>query len=1262
VTVESASRDDRRFDAFITYASAPDRPCARELERFLEAFHRLSEVRPPLPALQICRDASDLKLSRLPAARVQEAIEHHLALSGRLIVLCSAGAIRSPYVRDEIAWWLAHRETGSILLAVTDGRDPVGEPESVFPPALIAEHLHHRVWFDLRAWNGRTPEGAIGVRDFEDARIALAAEIYDRTAGELQPVWQRELQRQKRRRRVTRAAIAGLSLAVIAAALIALWVQRKRADERVEAAAARRQDTLTALMNSGFERIRSDGPVDALQPFLAAEQLAAAPPARQLPVGSIIDDIVRASPELTQAIPFAGSTLNDLRWDGDTIVVVQSWIGIRRFDAASGQELGAPRAPPGCIVTRGLLATTSTLALVVCQPEQMINPGRVPRPRLTLQGFDLATGRTYPAVQLAGDVHHLQLSADGRIAVVELRARRPSQAQLQFDVISGRATPLDLASDVKRVELSPDGTRVVATLRNRVDDVTRIELYSLQPWARVEAPQITDDHVVFSPSGRMFATWSSAEPQRGVHVWSSTDGAPVGTAVATGARFGDATLEDDGHVVITPDTGGAERFLAATGNGDRRAFLCGRRVDFTLSDPQTKQLICFGDKLFETWGIEHGQRISLPVHLHDDVHHARFDPAGDRVAMLTRDAVLIWRIENTQLAARLRRAQLGDGKVQLACLARDGATVFTSQGSSPSTVRAWGIPDGRVKWSASIDGAVNSLRASRTGKDLLITTTAATGQMRDIATGALRSKLAIAGSQASDPERVAMFSADGAYFFADAEDGWHLGTTARGPTLVATPEDRPSAEQVEISDGGTVAVRTTSAIHLFDARTGSYLGAPEELNSSLAMMFDGEELWAIRGPLSFPRGIVTWWRDRPTQLIPSQDALVTDSTLRGLTPGSPPTWIARDDRSGQVALRVRRPVSFGRLVPGADRDTEARAEVLADGTLVTAVDGALQLWGQSGEPLSPRLTPGGAGVDGIDVVGSPGGRTFMMFSSNEVVVWHEVPPSDDPARALRIGTLIDQMLTPMGWIGVTSLTFRVFWNQLRAKSGDRVAQLASTIYAASASDLDSLLARNPELCHQTLDTAGNTPLHLAVQTTRLDLVQAVLHRCTGPDDRDLAGSTALHIAATAGRAELVRALIAAGANQSLQDALGQTAAEAALSFVLDAEVVEQLGTRAPAERKQAALVQAVALGKLDLVKALIHIGADPRLPWNSWSFVLASLMTPDPDPAITTLLLDAGVDPSVPRGRFDELTGPRWAAVKNRLRPVSMPPFGQLPR
>ena len=232
--------NNKTFDLFVSYSTKPDYRLVRELESFLETFHRLpTPDNIGLRPISVCVDGSDFKTPRRGrgemTAEVETVIDQHLALSSELLVLCSSDASHSKWVDHEVQWFLQHRGPEYIRLAVTEGVDPDARPEEVFSETLMEADLHERVWYDFRGYKARQARQWQKVRDFDDNRTRLAADLLDLRAGDVQPIWYREQKRVARRRIRATIGVALILLVLTICAAVASVVafhMRDLAQER----------------------------------------------------------------------------------------------------------------------------------------------------------------------------------------------------------------------------------------------------------------------------------------------------------------------------------------------------------------------------------------------------------------------------------------------------------------------------------------------------------------------------------------------------------------------------------------------------------------------------------------------------------------------------------------------------------------------------------------------------------------------------------------------------------------------------------------------------------------------------------------------------------------------------------------------------------------------------------------------------------------------------------------------------------------------
>ena len=230
---------DFQYDGFLSYSTVSDYQTARRVESFLESFHKLT---PPagtvIRRLQVCRDGSDFRLPKLAKRSpdhdpIWEIIVTQLEKARYLLVLCSPGAVASPWVAKEISWFIDHRGPDWVLPLLTVDRDPVHAPEECFPAGIIAAGIHDaRIWYDLRS-QSKTADRR--VRDYEDEMVRLAGDLLEWDAqkfGPLATLWQREQLRTRRRRATFVTGVAG---ALIVLASVATWSALQARQEALRA-------------------------------------------------------------------------------------------------------------------------------------------------------------------------------------------------------------------------------------------------------------------------------------------------------------------------------------------------------------------------------------------------------------------------------------------------------------------------------------------------------------------------------------------------------------------------------------------------------------------------------------------------------------------------------------------------------------------------------------------------------------------------------------------------------------------------------------------------------------------------------------------------------------------------------------------------------------------------------------------------------------------------------------------------------------------
>jgi tetratricopeptide (TPR) repeat protein len=182
-----------RYDAFISYSHAKDKPVASTLQGVMQKLGKPWYRR---RALRIFRD--DTSLAATP--ELWPTIEQALSQSRYLIVLASPQFAASKWCGMEVAYWCEHKSLDTILVALTESelawddaaRDFRWNEATPLPAALMKKFRHEPKWIDLRSW--REQPNATDPK-FVDAATDFAAAVHGVPKEDL---LSRELRQQKR--------------------------------------------------------------------------------------------------------------------------------------------------------------------------------------------------------------------------------------------------------------------------------------------------------------------------------------------------------------------------------------------------------------------------------------------------------------------------------------------------------------------------------------------------------------------------------------------------------------------------------------------------------------------------------------------------------------------------------------------------------------------------------------------------------------------------------------------------------------------------------------------------------------------------------------------------------------------------------------------------------------------------------------------------------------------------------------------------------
>ena len=290
-TVEQRTpADTATFDAFISYSHAADGLLAPRLQSGLQRFAKPWWRR---RALRVFRDESSLSANPHLWSSITEALDE----SGWFVLLLSSDAARSPWVNQEIEYWIEHKDPSRILPVVTDGEfawdgDVTGDSA---PEALRGVFSEEPRWVDLRF--ARDEEQL----DLKNPRFSAAvADIASAIRGV--PKDELESEEVKQHRRTIRTAWAASVLVLLlgVAAVVAAIQSSVNAAEAEQQAEAAEENAALAARNEEqalAEAERADAnAAEAEENAAEAERAAQLAKARELASASIAN--LDRNPEL----------------------------------------------------------------------------------------------------------------------------------------------------------------------------------------------------------------------------------------------------------------------------------------------------------------------------------------------------------------------------------------------------------------------------------------------------------------------------------------------------------------------------------------------------------------------------------------------------------------------------------------------------------------------------------------------------------------------------------------------------------------------------------------------------------------------------------------------------------------------------------------------------------------------------------------------------------------------------------------------------
>jgi hypothetical protein len=214
-----------RYKAFISYSHAADGRLAPALQRGIQ---RLGKPWYRRPVIRLFRDETSLTAD----PGLWSSIVRNLEQCAYFLLLASVRSADSPWVRKEVAWWIANRSLQQLLIVVTDGAlawdDKVHDFDWQRTNCLVPElrdcYREEPLYVDLR-WV--TTNKDLSLRDprFRSAVLSLAAPLHGCPMEELDG----DDIRQQKRLRTTAFVTAGVVGALTVALFAVMRAERDQA-------------------------------------------------------------------------------------------------------------------------------------------------------------------------------------------------------------------------------------------------------------------------------------------------------------------------------------------------------------------------------------------------------------------------------------------------------------------------------------------------------------------------------------------------------------------------------------------------------------------------------------------------------------------------------------------------------------------------------------------------------------------------------------------------------------------------------------------------------------------------------------------------------------------------------------------------------------------------------------------------------------------------------------------------------------------------